>query len=195
MANTARKERGSHVLSIQTGHLLDIICNLLGEFTEVSAEVRTVTPQWQIAETGETVEVDAPDNVMVQGRLAGGAWLSAQFAYQQHFGSGWRLEIYGDEGALIASLPTVGHVKTNQLMGARAGDSGLRELPVPDRFFHVPIEDRLSPALHVAEVYRSLGEAIRAGTPAYPGFEVAARLHHLLETLERSTAEGRRIVM
>ena len=40
---------------------------------KVSASISTQVPQWHLADTGETIDVDAPDSVAFTGTLGGGS--------------------------------------------------------------------------------------------------------------------------
>ena len=71
------KTLGANTLTIGFGHVIDALCMCLGEFAEVSALVSTRVPQWHETDTGRTVDVTSPDNVLVTGALASGAVVSA----------------------------------------------------------------------------------------------------------------------
>ncbi|MFQ5879172.1 MAG: Gfo/Idh/MocA family protein [Dehalococcoidia bacterium] len=191
----AERAKGAHSLSIAAGHALDIVCHCLGELAEASAEVRTQVRQWRMVGTGEVVAVDAPDNVMVQGVLAGGGAISAHIAYVPYHTSGWRLEVYGDQGTLVASSPQMVQFVESRLEGARRGDDGLRELPIPERLVWVPPTVPKGIPFNVAQMYRRLAQAIGDGKPAQPDFHEAVRRHRMLAALEQAAAEGRRLVM
>lgn len=191
----AERAKGAHTLSIAAGHALDIVCYCLGEFVEVSAEVQTQVGQWRITDTGETVAVDAPDNVLVQGTLAGGALLSAHIGYAPYHASGWRLEVYGDAGTLVTSTPQMVQYADSRLEGARRGEDGLRELPIPERLTWVPPAVPQGVPFNIAQMYRRLAQAIKEGKPAEPDFAAAVQRHRMLAVLERAAAEGRRLPM
>jgi predicted dehydrogenase len=64
---------GATVLSISTGHILATLARAVGEFRELSAVVALVNTETTVIETGQTVPVTAPDQVVLAGRLEGGA--------------------------------------------------------------------------------------------------------------------------
>ncbi len=68
---------GANTLTITFGHVLDAMCMVVGELTEVSAIVTTQVPQWFETDTKKYVDVTSPDNIMVQGRLENGAIVNA----------------------------------------------------------------------------------------------------------------------
>jgi predicted dehydrogenase len=104
--------------------------------------VATQAKQWLDTGTGTWLDVTAPDNVLFNGRLANGAVASLHVGAIPFAGSGYRMEIYGREGTLVASgedSPQLGRV---ELHGATRGDK-LAPMPVPDRF---TITGRATPA-------------------------------------------------
>ena len=91
---------GANTLTITFGHSIDAVCMVVGELTEVSAIVSTQVPQWFETDTKKYVDVTSPDNIMIQGRLEGGAIVNAYVGVHPYHGSGYRFEIYGTEGTL-----------------------------------------------------------------------------------------------
>ena len=104
-AYAADKRFGNSVLSIAGGHTLDALCFVLGEFDEVSAVLRTQHAKLRIAETGELIDKDSPDQLAVAGTLTSGAVVSAHVQAGVTRGPSVRFEIRGTEGDLsISSL-------------------------------------------------------------------------------------------
>ena len=68
---------GANTLTITFGHAIDALCMVAGEFAEVSAIVSTQVPQWFETDTKKYVDVNSPDNIMIQGRLEDGAVVNA----------------------------------------------------------------------------------------------------------------------
>jgi predicted dehydrogenase len=187
----AKRAGGNHILTIQTAHMLDIIGYALGGFRTVAAVDSTMNPQWVLPATGETIAADAPDHVIVRGTLGSGASLSAHFAYVPAHGSGWRLEVYGERGTLVASSPGPAMVMPNRIEGGTLDDKLVKELPVPGHLVTVPPEVPAdSSAFHVAHMYRRLATAIREGRTADPNFDTALQLYGLVGVLERSSQQG-----
>ncbi len=190
----AKRAAGNHILSIQTAHMLDIIGQVGGGFTGLAANITTMAPVWTLA-NGETLDADAPDQVQVRGRLGCGAAFTAHFAYVPALASGWRLEIYGERGTLVASSPGPAMVMPNRIEGGTVDDKALQELPVPGRLITVPPEvPRDSSAFHVAHMYRRLADSIRTGAPLHPSFETAQQVYDMVATLERSSEQGGALV-
>src|SRR4029434_229005 len=99
----ADRAMGANTLSIATGHAIDALCCCVADFQEVAALSTTQAPAWGTAEPGQTVDVTAPDNVLVSGVLTNGAVASVHVATVPWHGTGWRLEVYGREGTLVGA--------------------------------------------------------------------------------------------
>lgn len=177
---------GANTLTIAFGHAIDALSMCIGELTEISAVVSTQVPRWYESDTQRYVDVTSPDNVMVAGRLADGAVVSAYVSVQPGHGSGQRLEIYGTEGTLVVEGGD------RRLMGGKTGDANLQELPIDPRWTWVPEDVRRGPAFDVAQMYRRLGEAIRSGDRAEPDFDTAVARHRLIAAIQRASDNGTR---
>lgn len=186
----ADREMGGNTLTIGTGHAVDALCFCVGEFREFSAKVATQVSQWETGEPGKTVQVSSPDNVLINGTLAGGAVASAHVATIPSYGTGWRLEVYGRDGTLTASSQEMIQYGKITILGAHNGEAQLAELPIPDGLTQVPAEVPLGEPFNVAQMYRGLGQAIKAGGRATPDFDSAVDRHELLAAMERSSMAG-----
>jgi predicted dehydrogenase len=185
-------ENGANFVTIAAGHTIDSVTYCVGPLAGVSASVATQVPQWQLADTGETINVDAPDTVLLHGTLAGGGLLSFHAASVPFNGSNWRMEIYGTKGTIVASTPVLPQISPITLEGAQ-GDGPLSVLPTPQRLVVVPPAVPDGPARNVAGGYVRMAEAITNGTRFDPDFDHARELHELLEELQRSSDAGRAV--
>ena len=159
----ADRDMGANTLTISTGHAMDIFCYCVGEFKEVSAKVTTQVPEWDTGEPGRSVAVTAADNVLVNGVLARGAVASAHIATVPWHGTGWRMDVYGREGTLVASSKEMVQIGKVQLRGAQGNQTQLEELAVPDRLVQVPVEVPEGEPYNVGQLYQILAQAIREG--------------------------------
>src|SRR5947207_3380475 len=91
-------ELGANTLTIANGHTVDAMRFVTGDFAELSAVVATQAKQWLDTGTNTWLDVTAPDNILVRGRLANGAVASVHIGSIPFAGSGYRMEIYGREG-------------------------------------------------------------------------------------------------
>ncbi len=180
------KANGANLMTIVGGHTLDALSFCFGPFAELRASVSTRLPEWQLTDTGEPISVDAPDSVMVIGSLVGGAEASLHIASVPHNASGWRMEVYGTGGTMIATTSGLPQITPIVLTGAR-GSAELQRLDLPDGLGDAFPE---GPAGNVGRAYQRMGEAIRAGGAFTPDFSDAERVHNLLGLIEQSSAEA-----
>ena len=185
---------GANTLTITFGHVLDAMCMVVGELTEVSAIVGTQVPQWFETDTKKYVDVTSPDNIVVQGRLENGAVVNAYCGVHPYHGSGHRFEIYGREGTLwMIGGGEGGGEHQRKLRGGHKDDKALQELPVPERFKWVPEAVRNDgPAYEVGQMWAKFAEAIRTGSTIEPDFDHAVRRHRMLDTIVRASQTGQR---
>ena len=120
-------ELGAHTLTIAAGHTVDAMRFVAGDFSRLSAVVATQAKQWLDTGTGTLLDVTSPDNVLLSGRLANGAVASVHVGAIPFAGSGYRMEIYGREGTLVATgedSPQLGNVFCST---ARSGTTSSRQ--------------------------------------------------------------------
>ena len=186
----AKLSGGVSALTIRGMHSLDALCMCVGEFTEISGRVSTQIKQWKVVETGEMIDVEVPDNVMVHGVVTSGALVSAHIATVPSATPGFRMEIYGREGALQVATPGAVQRDANRLIGAK-GRGPLAPMEVPSAYIEVPSDTPAGPPYNVAALYRRLGHAVRGGSAVEPDFEHAVRRHRLIDALARSSGAMR----
>ena len=186
------KAKGVSALTVRGMHTMDAMCWCLGEFVEVAAKVTTQVKRWKVSGTGDTVDVDAPDNVAVTGILEGGAIASVHVATVPYNASGFRMEIYGNKGTIRATTSGSPQRDACELAGAQ-GSAKLAPLPVPERYMEMPAETPLGPPRNVGHLYLRMEKAIRHGVPAEPDFDVAVARHRLIDAIQKASDEGRTI--
>ena len=96
-------ELGANTLTIANGHTVDAMRFVTGDFSRLSAVVATQAKQWLDTGTNTFLDVTSPDNVLVSGRLVNGAVASVHIGAIPFAGSGYRMEIYGRAGTLVAT--------------------------------------------------------------------------------------------
>jgi predicted dehydrogenase len=185
--------KGGHTLSIAAGHSVDVVCFCVGEFVEVSAKVSTQVPEWTISDTGEKVGVTAPDNVLVSGVLENGAVASVHVATVPWHGTGWRTEVYGREGTVVAYSEEMVQYADVRLRGAKGAGGAMEEIRVPGGLTTVPADIPAGPPFNVAQLYRRLAGAVRGHGGSDPDFQLAVTRHHLLDAVQRSSDQGARV--
>lgn len=173
---------GATLWSIAGGHTIDSVRHVLGPLGRVSVTMATPAD----------AEEASPDNVVIAGTLANGGLLSYRLAAVPYHASGWRMEVRGSKGTIIASSRLLPQITPIELVGSQ-GDAPLVELPVPDRYRVVSAAVPEGPARNVGQAYVRMAKSIRDGSPFPAGFGDAVALHHLLETIERSAQQGRSV--
>ena len=198
-AYLADEANGTNALTVVTGHILDALCYMLGDFAEVAAVVSTQQPEMRIIETGDLIRATAPDNVAVSGKLRSGAAVSFHLTGGKVNAPGVSFAITGTEGdLLITSNDGLGGLTSGaRLYGVqgRANGGVMPELPVPDGYRWVPATVPDGMPLGVAQMYAKLGEAIQAGKPASPSLREGVQLHRLLDAIQRASDTGIRQVL
>ena len=173
------KANGANFLTIVGGHVIDTIGYCVAPFAELSATVSTQFPEWLLSDTGETIRVDAPDSIAVAGKLEGGAAVTLQAASVPHNASGWKMQIYGTDGTIVASTSGLPQITPVEVMGARGSDP-LDVLSLP-----ADLTDEMppGPSGNVGRAYQALATEISHGQPFTPDFAHAEALHRVLESL------------
>jgi predicted dehydrogenase len=151
-------------------------------------------PQWLEVDTQRLVEVTAPDNILVSGRLTNGAVASVHVASIPWAGSGYRMEIYGREGTLLATSdesPQLGNV---HIQGTKAKGT-LETLDIPSRYRYVQEAMPQGTPYKDGQLYSLFAKAIRSGdcSPSYATFDTAVDLHRLIDAIGESSTQGRQI--
>ena len=186
------KAKGVSALTVRGIHTMDAMCYCLGEFAELSAKVATQVKQWRVHGTVKVVDVDAPDNVAVIGTLTTGALASVHVATVPYNASGFRMEIYGRKGTIVAATKGSPQRDASELRAAQ-GSAALALMPVPDRYLEVPPSTPVGPPRNVGHLYLRMAHAIREGKPAEPSFDVAVERHRLIDAIQQASDEGRTI--
>src|SRR6201984_2442975 len=127
---------GANTLTIANGHTVDAMRFVVGDFTRLTAVVATRAKQWLDTGTNTWLDVTSPDNVLISGRLANGAVASVHVGAIPFAGSGYRMEIYGREGTLVATGEDSPQLNEVVLDGAKGCDT-LVAMPVPERLAFV----------------------------------------------------------
>jgi predicted dehydrogenase len=186
---------GATVLTIGGGHLLSALEGVLGPLHEVSGIVTTLNRHTTVIETGESVEVTSPDQVVVAGRLGEGGVVSINVQGGAPQRLGFLLRIVGSDGALEIRPAGGGggsiHI-SDWAITAVAGDGSVEELAAPAGYGGVPEAVPAGPPRNVAALYQELAAAINDRRPASPGFDTAVRYHRLIETIQRASDTGAR---
>jgi predicted dehydrogenase len=178
----AKLSGGVSALTIRGMHSIDPMCMCVGELTELKSRVSTRVKQWKISDTEEMIDVEVPDNVMLHGVVEGGAVVSAHVGTMPTATPGFRMEIYGTDGALSVSTPGAPQRDANKLTGAK-GRGALVVMEAPASYLEAPADTPAGPPNNVAALYRRLGQAVRNGSAVDPDFDHAVKRHRLIDAI------------
>ncbi|MFZ3235467.1 MAG: Gfo/Idh/MocA family oxidoreductase [Stellaceae bacterium] len=186
---------GANTLTIAAGHTVDAMRFVAGDFRRLSAVVATQATQWLDTGTNALLDVTSPDNVLLSGRLANGAVASAHVGAIPFAGSGYRMEIYGRDGTLVAAGEDSPQLGAVSLHGAQRGNT-LAPLPVPERFGLTAPGTPAGEAYNVGQMYTLFAQAIRnpesaGGAAGHPSFATAVELHRLVDAVKQASDAGR----
>jgi predicted dehydrogenase len=184
---------GANPLTIANGHVIDALRFVVGDFSRVACLVTTQVKQWYETDSKKMVDVTSPDNILISGQLARGAVASSHVGAVPWAGPGFRMEIFGRDGTLIAT----GNISSQRgdmlrVQGAQKSQQ-LQDLALPDRYRHVPADFPQGDPYNVGQMYALFAEAVRTGTtpPRLPTFDTAVKLHQFLDILQQASDSGR----
>jgi len=185
-------ELGANTLTIANGHTVDAMRFVTGDFRRLSAVVATQAKQWLDTGSNALLDVTSPDNVLISGRVANGAVASVHVGAIPFAGSGYRMEVYGREGTLVATGEDSPQLSEVVLHGAK-GNNTLTPISVPERFTFAAPGTPSGEALNVGQMYTLFAQAIRDGEGHQPTFETAVDLHRLVDAIKQASDNGRKV--
>jgi predicted dehydrogenase len=178
---------GANTLTIAAGHTVDAMRYVVGDFRRLVAVVATQAKQWRDTGTDTLLDVTSPDNVLIGGRLEGGAVASLHVGAIPFAGSGYRMEIYGREGTLLVTGKDSPQLNEITLEGAK-GDDAPAPIPAPGGLVAgVPAGE----AGNVGRMYSLFARAIHNGEGHQPTFATAVELHRLIDAIKEASDKGR----
>ena len=195
-AYLADRSSGATLMTIPGGHSIDALCFCLDEFKELSSFVATQRRQVKNIDTGDTLEMTSPDQVLLNGVLEDGALASVHVKGGTGNGIGFLFEIQGTDGDLIIGpvRPRPGSSVQISELGIRGSHQGkpLEEIAIPESYRQVPPAVPAGAPFNVGQLFVRMAEAIREGKPAAPDFALAVKRHHLLDVIQKASDTGQR---
>lgn len=181
---------GGTMMTIPFGHTIDAVCQVLGEFDSIAAMTAVQRPLVRVEGTDTTVVKSTPDQVLVSGRLEGGAMISAHYLGGQTAGRPFHWQIDGTQGTLIMTAPTSSiQLSPITIRGARGMTAALQPLDVPPSY--VRADPSLSDAAaSVAEALIVAEQHLRDGGGHAPTLDDAVARKEMLDALRRAADTG-----
>ncbi len=199
------KVNGAGTLAVQGGHAIDALRFVAGRFAGLSAVVANQFPQVEVIETGEIRAKDAPDQILISGKLENGAVVSVAVNGGVVAGHGIEMKFFGTEGSIsVSSQAPLGFQMSELVLeGAQRPERQLSRLEIPadydtglipaDFVGRPPYPGVAVPratVVNVTNLYRRLGKAIVEGAKLEPDFTTGAEMHVLLDAIERASDTG-----
>ncbi|UOK73319.1 Gfo/Idh/MocA family protein [Ancylobacter polymorphus] len=188
------RANGATMLTIPMGHALAAFRDVLGEIAEVSAVTATRRTEVLAKDTGETLPMTAPDQVVLSGLLQSGAPLSIHYRGGEGPGTGFIWEINGTRGDLRVTAAN-GHIQMAELTleGATEGQRSFERLELP------AVEGEPFPAEsvpgNVARMYARMAADLNTGTRTATTFDDAVGLHRVIAAVEEADRTGARVAV
>jgi predicted dehydrogenase len=189
---------GGGLLGDLGGHCLHLARWWLGEVTAIGALATTFVER--DGRPDGSAYVQGEDAATISVRFASGAFgtlqISAMCWEGTPFGQTHDVEIHGRDGTLysVNDWDTVQEVR-----GVRAGEEGLRVLPVPDHLWdgarRNPVHDTYRDVFRRGDAMtRTWVDAVADGRPCQPDLAEGARVQLLLEAATESARSDSRLI-
>ncbi len=177
------KRNGATLESIAGGHTLAMIEKVVGAYEEVGACNSILTPEVQIAGTEERVARTCSDHMLIHGRHAGGCVSNVEITGGANVPLVF--ELRGSKGNLT--------IEGHHPGGYQCGDLTLRCSVVAEPQPPFPLQGLSAQAINVGQLWAHFEGDIRTGARTVPNFDVAVKLHALLDAIDNASNEGRTI--
>jgi predicted dehydrogenase len=183
---------GATILSISAGHILATLARAVGEFGQLSGIVASINKETTVIETGQTIPVTSPDQVLVAGWLASGAVASVVVqGGSAPVTPAFEVRIVGTEATVVVRPAAPGGLHISDWsVSISKPDGAPADLPVPEQYSPVPASVPAGPPKNVAILYREFARAITGGRPAVPDFRTAVGFHRLIGQIQRTSDTG-----
>ena len=193
-AYTNDDRNGATMLTIPIGHTLAAMTEMLGDVQSVSALLQNRRGTAKIIETGEIIPATSPDQIQIIGTFTDGTPLCIHYQGGMPRGVGLEWMISGTEGDIRIS-GAMGQTQMTALsvFGGRGETPTLEPIDIPAGPQEFEGMDDVPG--NVARIYAQMAVDIRKGTRTAPDFDDAVATHRILEAIERSNREGRRVAI
>ncbi|MBS3961915.1 MAG: Gfo/Idh/MocA family oxidoreductase [Sandarakinorhabdus sp.] len=173
-------------------HALHLLLFLLGPVAALVAHDRQLLRQWRF-DDGTAIPVETNDFATVLLQFANGATITLQASWSMPVADGWLIDLYGENGRLVARSPSFPTIRDCTLEAAATGETltPVRlDRTMPDGLGLKPEADP-QPSVAMALSMHAMIGAIRDDGRARPDFAQAKEVERVLEAIRRSTEERR----
>jgi predicted dehydrogenase len=175
-------------------HFLDALRHWFGDVAEVRGVLRTLRPDRTDPATGAVVQTDADDTFQCTLTFRSGVIASMMASSAVGPSTSGRTFIGGSQGALFATQPGPNPLPDGVVLGAKAGERTLTELPMPPE--HRPFEDERDQRLVAFRLMlREFERGIREGHSPSPSFEDGWRCRQVMDAIHESSETGRAVTI
>jgi predicted dehydrogenase len=180
------KRNGATLSTIAGGHTLAAIEAVAGDYRDVTALNSILVEQMRLTGTDGTVTRTSPDHIVVIGRHEGGC-ISSLEVLGGVADPVFLFELRGEKGNIkIEGHFAGGYQGSNLTVSASVPIPPMPEGAAPEL---------IGPAQNVSQLYARLESDIRSDTWTTPDFDRAVRLTRLLDAIDLSSDEGRRVTV
>ncbi len=184
-----RAAEGGGLLGALGSHYIDGLRHWFGEVGEVSGRLAALRPERRDPATGDRVLADADDTFSFHLRFRSGVVATMTATWTASPATGARIHVVGSEGVLEATQPGPNPQPDGVVLGGRAGEDGLRELPTPPDL--VPFrDDRDHRLMAFRLLVRDFERGIRAGSSPAPSFADGAQAQVVIDAVRGSMERG-----
>jgi predicted dehydrogenase len=190
----AQVSMGGGTIGALGSHYIDTLRYWLGELDSVSAQTRVLRPHRADPGTGAIVLADAEDTFAMIMRFQSGAQGTFSWTTAAAVSLGVRVTIQGTEGTLVAPQARLNPDPTSVVYGAKAGETELQPLPMPEHLTPL-IDDRDGRLAPFRLLVKQFERGIREGTSPSPNFDDGVRTQQVMDAMKRSSVTGERVAL
>ncbi|MET0269018.1 MAG: Gfo/Idh/MocA family oxidoreductase [Sphingomonas sp.] len=175
-------------------HALYLLRRLFGPIEELVADDSRILKRWVFPDGGEIVP-ETNDLANVTLRFRRGLVMQMQISWSMPLHDGFLLDVFGEDGRLVARSPTFPTARDCGLEGGRTGGA-LEPIAAPDAYLSpegiaLDWQAPVQPSFPMALSMRAMVEAIDSGGPCAPDFAEALEVERVQEAIRLSSLERR----
>ena len=177
---------GTGVLGDLGSHIIDLVEWLTGQqIVSLVSDMQTFIHQRPLVDGSGVGQVDVDDSTTFNGG-AMGTFVSSRYATARR--NYQRIEIYGDQGALVYKWEDTDHLKAS-IGPAFVNEAQWASISIPDRFKEISREE--SSQNHFTQNLKNFIQSIIDDREMQPNFQDGLRNQEILEAVEISARDRR----